>query len=515
MKRSRFIPLIASAGLAFPAFAQRSLYTDPVGDATLRRTDAGNNGPVPAALPDLVRLVKTGWQSPSADTDPYTGSVVPGEHADLARIDLVFAGLVNPPGTLGLAGQPWDPFRFGTTPLLGFVEFDTDRDKDTGGQLGGGATLRYLANAARFGGRPYSSVGERAAESADDYDTDFFSAPQYERSGEDFAIVLCGCFETTIVSQSGNADGIFDPGETWIVRGRFFQRAAGYQDASAVFGGSDFGLYDPIIDMRFHHDPLSDETTLTLVIPLTMRGAALLTGEPEQPIDSEIGPFSHWSVEEAIQDVIDGADGLNGWVPPDTQVLIERREGREAADDLDAADWDANALIGTSYTVPQDSLYVWTDLGFECTPNDFDGDGMILTADQQLLDAEIAARDGTASDADGTANGVVVIPNFGTNFSLFDVNADGVITPDDFQPPCPADLTGSADPNDPAYGTPNGIADSDDFFYFLDAFVAGSLGICDLTGSADPNSPTFGDPDGDCDADDFFLYLDRFVVGCP
>ncbi len=55
---------------------------------------------------------------------------------------------------------------------------------------------------------------------------------------------------------------------------------------------------------------------------------------------------------------------------------------------------------------------------------------------------------------------------------------------------CPADLDGDGD------------ADADDFFFFLDAFASGALGICDM------------DADGDCDADDFFSYLDLFAAGC-
>ncbi|MFG0328083.1 MAG: choice-of-anchor tandem repeat NxxGxxAF-containing protein [Phycisphaerales bacterium JB037] len=82
-------------------------------------------------------------------------------------------------------------------------------------------------------------------------------------------------------------------------------------------------------------------------------------------------------------------------------------------------------------------------------------------------------------------------------------------------PACPADLTGSSDPNDPTYGTPDGDADGDDFFFYLDAFSTGALATCDLTGSSDPNDPTFGTPDGDCDGDDFFYYLDLFSAGCP
>ncbi|MFG0306127.1 MAG: GC-type dockerin domain-anchored protein [Phycisphaerales bacterium JB040] len=80
---------------------------------------------------------------------------------------------------------------------------------------------------------------------------------------------------------------------------------------------------------------------------------------------------------------------------------------------------------------------------------------------------------------------------------------------------CPADLTGSSDPNGAGFGEPNGVVDSDDFFFYLDGFVAGTVGVCDLTGSSDPNDPGFGEPDGVCDGEDFFFYLDLFVSGCP
>ncbi len=80
---------------------------------------------------------------------------------------------------------------------------------------------------------------------------------------------------------------------------------------------------------------------------------------------------------------------------------------------------------------------------------------------------------------------------------------------------CPADLSGSADPNDPAYGVPDGSVDASDFFYYLDQFVGGNLAIADLSGSADPNDPGYGVPDGTIDASDFFYYLDLFVAGCP
>ncbi len=82
-------------------------------------------------------------------------------------------------------------------------------------------------------------------------------------------------------------------------------------------------------------------------------------------------------------------------------------------------------------------------------------------------------------------------------------------------PVCDADLSGSSDPNNFAYGVPDGNLDSADFFYFLDQFVGGNVEIADLSGSSDPNDPDYGTPDGFLDASDFFYYLDQFVLGCP
>lgn len=39
--------------------------------------------------------------------------------------------------------------------------------------------------------------------------------------------------------------------------------------------------------------------------------------------------------------------------------------------------------------------------------------------------------------------------------------------------PCPADLTGSSDPNSPAYGVPDGVVDANDFFFYLTLFQLG------------------------------------------
>src|SRR5690606_28911547 len=118
---------------------------DAAGDAVIRRTDSGADGELhpDAALPDIIELRLSGWNAAGAPADPFGGTAMRGDQADVFRLDLDLVGLINPPGPLGLGGLPYDPFRFGPSPLMGFIELSTDRDEDTGGQLGGAANLRF------------------------------------------------------------------------------------------------------------------------------------------------------------------------------------------------------------------------------------------------------------------------------------------------------------------------------------------------------------------------------------
>lgn len=93
----------------------------------------------------------------------------------------------------------------------------------------------------------------------------------------------------------------------------------------------------------------------------------------------------------------------------------------------------------------------------------------------------------------------------------FDDDLNGI--PDECET-CPADLSGSTDPNDPDYGLADGLLDASDFFFYLDLFVAGAA-AADLSGSTQINNPQYGKPDGTVDATDFFYFLDLFVAGCP
>ena len=452
------------------------VFNDPVGDAEIRRTDSSNSGALlpETVLPDLVQVSLSGWFAPDAVQDPYTGVVIPGNQADLLRLDVMFHGMYNPPGPLGLAGQPYDPFRFGPSPIYGFVELDVDNCRNTGGELGGTATLRYLANAARFGGLPTGPTNVRAARSGNDFDLDFYTAPQFERSGEDFALVLCGCHPVSLISADNH---------TWLVQSRYFQRAGGYAGASGVSGGSAAFLYDPIVNLRFQQNAGNNTTTITLVYPLTMHGAALLAGlSVDPPIDYAVNNAN--SVVEALSDIIEGAgENLLGPVWDLTHLWVNRN----ATDYLDPTQWSATAIFGTAYAAQQDNaLYVWTDVGFSQSVGDVNGDSNVDVTDRATIVAYITAHDAD----DGVVDAAVNIPGFASNFNLYDLNYDGVIDNNDlliYPVLCASDWN-----ND-------GQVNTTDFFQFLYDF---------FSGHGDFNH------DGTVDSFDFFGFLTAFFHGC-
>ncbi len=418
------VPWCVIVALASGARAQIS---DPAGDATLRRTDQNNDGPIPptAVLPDLLELTLRGWTMTTPGGDPFIGSAV-YVPAQLVRIDAEFVGLLNPPGPLGLNGQPFDPYRYGPSPLFGFIEFDIDNDPDTGGQLPNPARVRVLGNLGRFSTKPIGILAERTPESGSltDRDFDFFTPPYFERSGEDFALAWCGCHATTILS-GDDGDGRFEPGETWKLRGRYFPRAAGYAGASATFGGSAPGLYDPWVTLRWSYSAPSNRTTVSLVYPLTPAGASMLTGQAQQPIDLDVG--NHFSMEEALQDVINGASGLYGGISATASVLAGRWSKKSASDYRIPEFYSAIGIVGTSYSDSAAGLYAWTDVAFAMPHGDVNGDGITNVNDADRVAQYISVNDGTAADADGLVNGQVSVPDLGLSFSMFDVVYDGVV----------------------------------------------------------------------------------------
>ncbi len=451
-----FVTAILSMGVAQGTLSAQTLkiWSDPQGDAVVRRTDPGATAPIDPGS-TLIAVVVSGWAPSSPANDPFVGAFAQTSNANIFKIDIVFAGLINPPGQVGLGNPGFNPFEFGPNPVYGFLDLDVDGRKDTGGELSFPAENRYLANIARFGRLPYGSIGERAAQSADDIDGDFFTQPFSERTGADFAVTFCGCWNVTIVNEGGNGDQIFDPGETWIVRGRFLERSQGYTGASSGFGGSVFGHWDPFTNVQFRHDIPSNTTTITIVAPLDMVGAALLKGDPVQPIDFNF--FNHTAIVEALNDIIDGA---NGQLFGPVFVLTEKWRGRDPFDSLDVYDWEATALFGTTYTNPSDYSYAWTDTGFGEVPGDTNADGTANNIDAAALRAHVYLLDGGPKDGDGTQNGSVQIINPGINFSLFDLNGDHLVQGEDLW----------------VYGhradlDPNGQLDIFDFIAFQTAFI--------------------------------------------
>lgn len=435
---------IACAGKAEGSGGVSQAWMDAAGDQVIRRTGSLTAPIFDGAIVDLRSLTLRHWQ-PASVADPFSGQEIPAQGAHVFRLDLVVGGLVNPPGPLALGGSPWDPDRFGVRPIYGFIELDVDRQKNSGGELDPVARNRYLANVARFGGLPEGSIGERAATTAAEYDSFFTTDPQYERTGAEFALVLCGCFNPTIVAETGDNNGMLDAGETMIVRGRFFERMQAVAAFAGAFGGSDFGLYDPNVNLRFTHNIAVDETTISLVYALDQAGASSLTGQPQQPMDLSV--MNHTSVAEALNDLIFTANGAFGPITnPAVAELLAPWQGRNPFDNLDVTDWDATTLVGTGYVQQTGALYAWTDLGFNFTFGDMTTDGFVNTDDALDINVTIASLDGGPADADGVMNGAVQIVSFGPNFNLRDVNSDGVIESGDasaiLPPPTGADLNG-------------------------------------------------------------------------
>lgn len=464
------------------------IHVDPAGDAQIRRTDSGNDAPLPSGFKpiDLLEVRVQGWEPDYPQADPYTGEPSGGDE-DLLRIQIVLDGLVAPPGPIGLDASLYNPYMFGARPLFGYIELDLDENKDTGGEFMPLAKNRYLANVGRFGMSPRGSISDRMVQNAaEDIDNSFGTSPQFERSGGEFTLALCGCFTPSIVSQNGNMDSIFDKGETWIVSGRFFERFVAFQPESGLFGGSDFGLFDPVVQLRFEHDQPLDQTTVTLVFPITNTGAAILSGGSAEPIDSNL--FNQTSIAEALDDLIFGA----GFTTGDLHDLAGDWDNRQIDDYYRPRDWGVSALIGTASTVQDPAaLFVWTDTGFDETFGDLDQDGMSTVLDSQIILETIETLDGSQADADGIVNGEVAIFNYGPNFDLRDLNGDGIIgTGDIVHPVCPADLNG------------DGLLDFFDVSIFLVAFSS-------------QQPPADFNNDGVFDFFDLSDYLVAFAAGCP
>jgi hypothetical protein len=369
--------------------------------------------------------------------DLFTGEFTAG--AEFVRLDLAVEGLVNPPGNPDPLS--FDPFKYGQHPIYGFVEIDMDDDVWTGGELYA-PEYRYLGNVVRFGGnvlRP--EFTDRVALEHAAFDGDFLTPPFVERHGEEFHLALLGWqFGIGDIQEIvGNGDGVFDSGETWNIRGPFFHRAHGFEEFSFVEGGMHAGEYAPESDLRFRHDVGEDVTYVSLVFPLTNVGAGLMRDEPPEPCNQD--PTDHASVLEGLDDLQLSAFFLSIFPTglPEEDIIIDWAE-RNPMDHLDPTAWSMTAILGTSYAQPDAAgvFYVWTDVYPDVVPGDVDGSGVWDGQDTGIIAQYTAQND----RLDGVVDGRVTIAGFAVDFSVYDVNHDGIV---DHMDLIPFDRDGDSD----------------------------------------------------------------------
>lgn len=406
----------------------KAVYPDRPNDAKFRPTDAGRQAPFDPTGRGPIELltIEIGGWAPNARPLERIEDAFDGAHAlgaDLLRIDIVLRGLVNPPGPLGTPLH--DPYRYGPNPVYGFVELDMDNNVDTGGELDA-PEFRYLSNVVRFGGRSgRPEFRQRELTQSADFDRNFSTAPFVERHGEEFHVALLGNHVSQIQVLEGNPDRVFDAGESWLILGRHFHRAHGFEPFSFVTGGDVAGEYAPIHPMLFTHDPKRRLTTIAIVFPITQLGSALLRGEPEEPINCD--PTDQASVLEALIDLRDSADFLVKIAPtglPEEQLIVGWSDTNPTAY-LDPRAWSLTALLGTSFAPPgpSDAFFVWSDVYPDPALGDVDGSGY-----RGMHDALRIAEWTVANDfRDGVLDLSAPVPGFAARFSVFDVDYDGVV----------------------------------------------------------------------------------------
>ncbi len=411
---------------------------DPQGDALIRRTDLYNDGLMnnESNLPDLIRTEIGGWESRNPATNPFQGEWDDAEDTGLWRFNIVFAGLINPPGPIGLYSPDYDPYRYGPSPLYGFVEFDIDEEIDTGGEVDN-ITNRFLGNVSRFGGRVEDDLGQRAAISALDFDQDLLTEPLVERSGEEWHLSLCGCDPLSVVTNFNDpTPDTFDAGYKSVLAARFLHRTHAFTQYAFSFGGSRAGEYDPEILLLFEHHQNTNETIVSLVYAINQDGAGRLAGMPAEPLD--LNAANQTSIHEIANEIRFTA--LNAFdpglgTPFDLLRAWNDEDHDELEEYLEPEEWEINALFGTAYAEPQDDAhYIWTDVAFDFTTGDMDGDDAADDEDQDWISDYILKNDGQDSniDQDQVINGQITIPFFGNNFFIGDLNYDGVVNAFDF-----------------------------------------------------------------------------------
>lgn len=429
--------LTVGAGIC-SAQSQR-VFEDPVEDARIRRTDVGDDGPydpLEHAPAELASITLGAWAPFNPARDLFEGRF--DRQGGFVRLDLVLAGLMNPPGQVA---KLFDPYAFGPNPVIGFVEIDVDADVRTGGELRS-PMQRYLGVAARFGGLPPEPrFHNRAARWFEDFLLGFNEPPFTKRHGEEFHLDFVGEFvaDGSILIIDGDDDRLFECGETWWVIAPLFHRAHGYERYSFAFGCGRPGQYIPPESIvQFSHDDSLDQTTVSLVFPLTNEADAEHRNETPQGNDGNACNQS--SVLEALADLVVGAQ----WYfehpsgEPEEDIILAWRD-KNPLDHLDPHGWTLTAALGVPYSRedPDSLLVVYTDVFPNPLLGDVNGDGASDESDRAAT-AEFVRLHGEG--------GRFTIQRFAHDFNVFDINYDGAVDAFDVNlRPRPGDADGDDD----------------------------------------------------------------------
>lgn len=396
-------------------------------DRLIRRTDAGADAallPGQHRAPELIGIRIQNFSPANAAINRFVGCWNAG--GEFVRLELAFDGLLNPPGRVGLSTPDYAPFEFGPHPVSGFIEIDVDDNVNSGGDIDNPENM-YPGNIARFGGLPTNpDLADRVALLGPDLIDFLAPTPHTERTGEDFHIALFGDLIDQTTEIAGDGDGVFESGEIWTIRGKLLHRAHGYAIFSAANGDGD---YEPVVDIQFRHSPEADVTVISLVYPINNAGAAAMSGGPPQAVDNS--STNQNSILEALIDLAASAHSLSGPIHNDPAFpLIAPWETQNPNAFLDSAQWRITCHVGMAYPAqdPFGAFIAWTDAYPSAALGDFDGDGFVTSQDLTVFNAFLAQFDGLFPiDADNALNGRVTLSDFGSNFSLFDINYDGFI----------------------------------------------------------------------------------------
>lgn len=413
---------------------------DPECDVRILRTDEATGMPFDPEthlLPNILEMRLGAFQPSDPAGNPFIGAwTVSGGYL---RLDVVFRGVVNPPGVVGMSDAPeFDPYRYGLNPVFGFIELDVDANENTGGEVDF-PEMRYLGNVARLGGLPIEShYADRVAITREDFNNDVNEGPLVKRSGEEFHLALVGeeidSVNILVEKNCGNPD-IFEAGETWQMSGHWLHRAHSFEPYSIQCFAAE-GRYLPVSMLQFRHSTYSNRTTVSLVFPLRNMDCAQMH-VPAQPSQPNNGcPGDQFSIEEALVDLRFSALNVEPSQSMESEFQLMVEWAMQAPEDLLNPDqWRINACVGSAYPVeqPGDARFVWTDMYPNVVNGDSTGDGLVTVADMHAFQAFLSAHDGDEEydDDDCDSNQSIELCNFARNFCLFDTNYDGYVNGQD------------------------------------------------------------------------------------